>query len=300
MDKYMNLFLFLLKKRHAVICILMILIYQYGNSQCTVDAGEDIHICLDQSGNFDNVRINASILGGIEPYTIKWLYSYKFSGVHIIERGSDILNDTTLLNPLVVQRPLLSSTYLTISVTDGSGNTCVDSMMYSYSLFEMTLEDRRSFISKGDTTSIHSNVKSGFPPYTYKWTPNYNISDTTANAPFVWPEHDQSYLVTVTDSTGCQYILPWEILVSSTNVEEQKSNVFKAYPNPVTGTLSFENVSKSLQNAVVYITDVNGRSVINEELDNDCIDVNPLPEGVYYYTISNRNQIIHSGSFIKQ
>ena len=296
----MDLFLFLLKKRHTVTFILMILINQHGNSQCTVDAGEDVHICLDQSGYFDTVKINASISEGIEPYTIKWLYSYQFAGINFIEWGSDILNDTSLLNPSVVQRPVGRSTYLTVSVTDGSGNTCIDSMMYSYSLFEMTLEDRRSFISKGDTTSIHSNVKSGFPPYTYRWTPNYNISDTTTNAPFVWPEHDQSYQVTVTDSTGCQYILPWEILVSSTNVKEQKSDVFKAYPNPVTGKLFFEYVSKSLHNAVVDITDVNGRSVINEELDNDCIDVNPLPKGVYYYTISNRNQIIHSGSFIKQ
>lgn len=206
-----------------------------------------------------------------------------------------------MLNPVVVQRPALSSTYLTINVTDGSGNTCMDSMMYSYSMFEMTLEDRRSFISKGDTTSIHSNVKSGFAPYTYKWSPNYNISDTTANAPFVWPEHDQWYQCTVTDSKGCQFILgPWIVMVSTTNIEEQKSGIFKVYPNPVDGTLSFECVSISLHNVVVDIADVNGQSVINEKLNNDCIDVNPLPKGVYYYTLSNQDQIIHSGSFIKK
>lgn len=294
----MNLFLFLLKKS---ICIFMILIYQHGNSQCIVDAGEDIHVCLDQSGYFDTVKINASILEGTEPYTIKWLYSFQYPGMQFIESGSDILNDTSLLNPLVVQRPALSSTYLTVNVTDGFGNTCIDSMMYSYSVFNMTLGDRRSFISKGDTTSIHSNVKSGFPPYTYKWSPNYNISDTTANAPLVWPEHDQWYQGTVTDSKGCQFILgPWIVMVSTTNIEEQKSGIFKAYPNPVTSTLSFESVSESLHKAVVNITDVNGRSVINEELNNDCIDVNPLPKGIYYYTLSNRNRVIHSGSFIKK
>lgn len=164
----------------------------------------------------------------------------------------------------------------------------------------MTLEDRRSFISKGDTTSIYASADSGFPPYTYKWTPNYNISDTTAGAPRVWPEHNQSYQVTVTDSKGCQYTQPWEVAVSTTNVEDQKSGSFKAYPNPVTGTLFFENVSKTMHNAVVDITDVNGRSVIKEELDNDCVEVNPLPKGIYYYAISNQNQLIHSGSFIKQ
>lgn len=68
MDKFMNLFLFLLKKS---ICILMILIYQNGNSQCTVDAGEDIHLCLDQSGYFDTIQINANIIDGTGPYTIK-------------------------------------------------------------------------------------------------------------------------------------------------------------------------------------------------------------------------------------
>lgn len=278
----------------------MILIYQHGNSQCRVDAGEDIHICLDQSGHFDTVKINASILEGIEPYTIKWLYSFQFSGVHVIERGSDILNDTSILNPLVVQWPALSSTYLTISVTDGIGNTCIDSMMYSYSLFDMTLQDRLSFISKGDTAFIYASAESGFPPYIYQWTPNYNISDTTDGTPFVWPEHNQSYQVTVTDSKGCQHIQPWKIWVSSTNVEEQKSGVFMVYPNPATGTLFFECVSKLLHNAVVVITDVNGRSAIKEVLDNNCIDVNPLLKGVYYYTLSNRNQVIHSGSFIKQ
>lgn len=296
----MNLFLLLLKKRHVVICILMIIVYQHGNSQCAVDAGENIHICLDQSGDFDTTKINAKILEGIEPYTIKWLYSFQNPGILFTERGSDILNDTSLLNPLVVQRPALSSTYLTVSVTDGSGNTCTDSMMYSYSLFEMTLEDRRSFISKGDTAFIYASAESRFPPYTYKWTPNYNISETTAGAPFVWPEHNQSYQVTVTDSTGCQYIQSWKIMVSSTSVEEKKSGIFKVYPNPVNGTLFFENISESLHNAVVNITDVNSRSVMIEELNNDCIDVNPLPKGTYYYTLSNRNQIIHSGSFIKQ
>ena len=89
-------------------------------------------------------------------------------------------------------------------------------------------------------------------------------------------------------------------MVSTTNIEEQKSGIFKAYPNPVTSTLSFESVSESLHKAVVNITDVNGRSLIKEKLDNDCIDVNSLTKGIYFYTLSNRNQVIHSGSFIKQ
>lgn len=116
-------------------CILMIMSYQHGNSQCIVDAGEDIHICLDPSGNFDTTKINVSIIEGIEPYTIKWFYSHQYSGTSIIERSSYILSDTSILNPLIVERPLSNSIFLTISVTDGSGNTCIDSMMYSYSLF---------------------------------------------------------------------------------------------------------------------------------------------------------------------
>ncbi|GIV27662.1 MAG: hypothetical protein KatS3mg027_1476 [Bacteroidia bacterium] len=37
----------------------------------------------------------------------------------------------------------------------------------------------------------------------YAWTPNYNISDTTAFNPIVWPYKDTTYFVIVTNQYGC-------------------------------------------------------------------------------------------------
>ena len=59
------------------------------------------------------------------------------------------------------------------------------------------------FINQGDTVAISGTMGQGIGPLSYVWSPNYNISDTSAASPNVWPDTTVHYQVSAIDSIGC-------------------------------------------------------------------------------------------------
>ncbi len=273
--------------------VLLFFLFSHLNAQCIVDAGEDIHMCLDQFG-FDSTFLNPNIISATLPLqSIAWDYFYQLPNSSISESASVFLNDTSILNPIFTMRPYLNDIYIHLYIQDSIGNTCTDSVRVSYSLFYFFPDDFIA-IQQGDTAQIHAYAESGFPPYSYIWTPTNNMSNSTHGSPLVWPDQTQQYQATVTDSFGCEYTMPaWTILVVPTNITNLTKNKLTVYPNPTKGILNFE-FEKKLQNTLIKIIDLNGKTVLSKLIQNNAIDLSHLAKGMYTFQLFNENNTLLS------
>ena len=54
------------------------------------------------------------------------------------------------------------------------------------------------YLCSGDSIQLITPVG-----YVYSWTPNYNISSNNVSSPYVKPDVDTTYYVSVTDANNC-------------------------------------------------------------------------------------------------
>ncbi len=218
------------------VCLLMTLTFSvdtYG--QCTADAGSDTTLCISLFG-LDTFYLGGipTAIGGIPPYTYTWTCTYTI--ITLTFNASDFLDDTTAANPLLLGYNNDTLTFY-LSVMDGLGNTCTDSTTIGFCQFALTLEDKQVQINQGDTAQLYPGVGQGCPPLTFKWMPNYNISDPNIPNPLVWPDTTTYYVAMVTDSAGCQaYDETFEVFVIPAGLNEQDKDEIRIdiFPNPLT------------------------------------------------------------------
>ena len=104
------------------------------------------------------------------------------------------------------------------------------------------------------------------------------------NNPKVSPVHagnfsnnNASYVV------GKIYVLPPPVLNKQEKEQVQKTNNIKVYPNPVTNVLTIETMDKSeIKN--ITISDMSGKLIYSNKLENNSVDVSFLKQGVYTIT----------------
>ena len=161
--------------------------------QISVNAGDDSSICAHQSVTLGG---NPEIIGGTGSFTYSWSPSANLSG-------------TNITNP-VAQNLTLSNTY-TLVVTDLFQCTASGSVAINVRPLPT--------VNAGPPADIYpcagdSAVLGGTPtatgtvgPYTYSWTPPFNLSLTCLTCPNPVVSqlgHTTMFNVTVTDSFGCQ------------------------------------------------------------------------------------------------
>ncbi len=100
--------------------------------------------------------------------------------------------------------------------------------------------------------------------------------------------------------------IPREELGLITSVKTDNALVtLPAYPNPSTGKINFRIPEKILKDGIrIFIKTVSGKTVLNKPVNGtgNTIEVNisGLPEGLYTYRITQKENIISQGKFIKQ
>ena len=143
------------------------------NSEPNIDAGPNQEICIGQ-----NAVLNGS--GGVQ---------------YIWNNGQDLINEVGVS---VVTAPS-NSLYCFVEGTDANNCVGFDSVFVTvHPLPEITIPPVEVCI--GDTTQLQpSNVNGGV----FTWTPNFNISDTSIQSPFVWPDSTIDYFVSFIDINGC-------------------------------------------------------------------------------------------------
>lgn len=285
----------------------------YLRAQCEVDAGEDIYTCIDAiTGTIDTMQLNAIILEGESPFTYKWEANYHTGLISLpVITASHFLNDTTLLNPLLVESILSNNNPLTftLTVTDNNGSQCIDSTNIVFSHFGALPDFLEREISLGDSIEIYSIIGLGIPPLSYAWTPNYNISDTTISNPYVWPDIDMMYDVVVTDSIGCVNKFTgtkWTIFVNPVSTEDIYQNKsVKIYPNPIDATTIIEIDDQNInQNIGIEIYNNQGKPIFKDvipSMKNYLIGNKIQENGIYYYILrDNSGRIIATDKLIKE
>lgn len=136
----------------------------------------------------------------------------------------------------------------------------------------------------------------------YTWTPNYNISDTTINNPFVWPTKDTSYIVFVKDNYGCIdtatvriFVLKdYKLIIANTMTPNGDNfndffwiGMIEYYPN--NEVLVFNRYGQMI---------FNGKNYDNKKVFWDgTFNGNKVPDGAYYYVIKfTDSNVIFKGS----
>jgi len=295
---FLHLIPHMMKK--VIFTILLLISFLNSNAQFTANAGIDIHSC-DMDTNANSVSIGGvpTASNGIPPYTYEWsIVSIElgFPGSGLFFHASNILNDSTISNPVIIERNVASTVVLFLKITDATGFTAYDTCKVSFSNFMEHLMWYSWVINSGDSAFIDvgSNVGGGVGSLTYLWQPSNSLNDSTIESDF-WakPFNSTNYYVTVTDSMGCQRTgAPFCFVnVNPLSVDGIESNTFfNVFPNPVNNLLSI-NYSSTADSKIEII---NSQGQIIKELSNQkttgnytiTVDTKQFTKGIYFIKIS--------------
>lgn len=298
-----------MKKMILILMALFLVISPEIIAQCIADAGPDRVVCIGNNG-LEPLQIggNPTAVSGTPPFTYTWegRYVITIGTLTFITTASEILNDTTLANPTVVNNDLLYNFRLILTITDADNNVSKDTMEVYYSIFGITMDINMYTINQGDSIFLDrgSNVFGGKPPYQYLWQPNHGLTDSTHLYFWAKPEHLVRYYVTVTDTAGCTFTGPDFYLISvyPVSVDETvtKNDLLSVFPNPTSEKISFQWTQVPQDELKLSIYNTSGTLVLSqlvlESLFN--VDVSSFISGIYSYHITGDHGIVAQGSFV--
>lgn len=250
-----------------------------GPNTCMIDAGEDLIICSEEVDQ--DIILNGQLISeGITHY--EWSSESSTAG-SFTYHGSDMMSDTTILNPTLTDHFEPTEVYyLTGYQVDGS--TCVDSVTVNFSDWMFVAVDPISGKTIEDTVGIYSIAESNWPS-DYLWSPDYNISDVTDYSPDVWNDTTQYYNLLITDSLGCTVETGWlvNVLTASTHDENQLIEI-EVSPNPNQGVFTLSTTEEVIK--YVEIFDVSGKRISIYTGNSNSMTIEGLGNGTYVYRAS--------------
>jgi hypothetical protein len=135
--------------------------------------------------------------------------------------ASDILNDTTLLSPIIKNGIWLSTDKITfvLNVTDHDGHSARDSILVGFSRCACVLGYQVIEISEGDSIWLDAGTPAGAIS-SYHWEPSNGLSNPDSSATWCKPEVATNYFLARVDTFGCVCsCLAYEIRINPTNAE---------------------------------------------------------------------------------
>jgi hypothetical protein len=146
---------------------------------------------------------------------------------------------------------------------------------------------------------LHANSGSGF---SYQWKKGNNLLAGQTNQNYTAVSKG-TYRLTVTGSNGCSKTSAAVKVTSSCkeNFSEKNEILFSVYPNPVHDQLTI-NVGENISgNVIIKIRSITGVEVIAIPLTKSQqeIDVQHLPAGVYFVTITQNGKLVCREKVVK-
>lgn len=289
-------------KSSATFILLMTLTLQ-SQAQCIANAGVDKVVCSGMYG-IDTITIGGSpaVSNGVPPYTYQWETSYTLGSFTLT--ASDFLDDTTLAQPSVISGGIAELQFH-LTVKDSLGNTCTDSMRVQFSQFGFTLENKRRRINQGDSVRLYPGFGGGLPPLTYKWTPDYNLSNAQSANPWASPDTTTFYTATATDSAGCKVTDPdvFQVYVNSVGLKEIEQQVkAEIFPNPMKSRALLKIPKARHYRLSIEFYNTHGQPVKKIPITEPETEIlrRDFTAGIYFFRLWHGNQSVGQGKLMVQ
>ena len=262
--------------------LLNLLTTSITSSQCIIDAGENRNLCLEEIN--DSPQLFGTILSG-DVIQVKWASSYYFPALNKTYFASDMLSDTTSLQPIINEHYEKTVTYYLTGITS-NGQTCKDSVTINFSDWLFVTIDKAIGKKPQDSITLWIAAQSSWGHLSYAWSPNFMISDTTIENPIVWNDTTTFYHLTITDSLNCSVEDDiFEVYTTTSSSQDIRNEDLNIYPNPTIDILTFESKYPILE---IEIFLLNGQKVMTSKLN--IVDTSELIQGIYRAKILFDNQ----------
>lgn len=119
----------------------------------------------------------------------------------------------------------------------------------------------------------------------------FSNSYSQNNYPRVSPVHSGAHSSSTNKTSyvvGKIYVLPPPVSGKKDYEDVAVTNNIKIYPNPVTNVLTVETSDKS-EVKFITISDIAGKLVYSDKLENNSIDISFLKQGTYIIKLDNDN-----------
>ena len=115
------------------------------------------------------------------------------------------------------------------------------------------------------------------------------------------PNHP-NYKLGPLDDSLCDTLGIDNVIVSTSNPQEEHTQNFTIFPNPTTAAFTLQCIHPVTKNTMLTLTDAMGRVVLQQSLTNGEsnfeIEVADLVRGIYFYSISNREGVVGNGKVV--
>lgn len=287
-------------KRFVTLLLFNTLFHLFSFGQVQIDAGDNVLLCNFNSYN-DSIYLggNPTLISG---EVAKMYWDAKYDVGYRIYSASFFLDDTLSLNPKFINAPSSGdSVYFYLHVEDLSGNVYLDSALVISSMYYCLDEYGTEYINENDTIQIYPFCESPFKPFSYVWSPNYNISDTIVSNPFIWPENDTVYILTITDNLGCSYDIEYEIYVSPASINgTERLNEIEIYPLPGNENTLIKFNSYINSEKLIKLFNLEGKQVGQLQTNDNEIMLSRfnISTGLYICKITVDNELKFSSKII--
>jgi hypothetical protein len=283
------------KMRNYIILIALLFSQYVVQSQCIVDAGRNVNLCIDNWGKVDSVPLQAKVLTGFPAKIVKWAFDYH--AVPLYGADSMIFTaDTTLHTFITNFHTTQNNKYypIYIDVTDSMGNHCRDSLRVRTSKFAYLAFDCVYFTAPHEKQALHPNGSGGIPPLTRTILPPYYNVDTLAWK--AYPDTTHVYYFTGVDSVGCRVDTSYcSFHVQPTGITDINTIHATLYPHPVTHStvLRFDNTGNKTYTLFIY--DIMGRELVQRTVTAHEISIaDLLPQsGSYILTLRDKETEVY-------
>ena len=187
-----------------------------------------------------------------------------------------------------------------VTVSDSLGNNSISSYNLSQPM-QINLTFSSDSVEQGSCTGTASVfISGGTPPYSYLWSNSETVSSIDSLCA-------GNYLITITDSSGCQKADSAVISeIVGINDFQNTDMKFQIYPNPNSGVFSL-SIQKSIPDLVgdkiqnIKIYNILGKEIHHQIIKsaNQLIDISMQPSGIYIYKITSGEKMKY-GKLIKE